>query len=37
MNNFLPEEASGLDPEVFEEPSDAEPLDEEEEELMVAL
>ena len=36
-NNFLPEGPSCLDPEVFEEPSDAEPLDEEEKELMAAL
>ena len=36
-NNFLPEEASALDPEVLEESSDAEPLDEEERELMAAL
>ena len=36
-NNFLPQGASGLDPEVFEKPSDAKPLDEEEEELIAAL
>ena len=36
-NNFLPEGVSGLDPEVFNEPSDAEPLDEEDEKLMAAL
>ena len=36
-NNFLPEGASAPDPEVFEEPSDAEPLGEEEEELMAAF
>ena len=36
-NNFLPEEPSAQDPGSLEEPSDAEPLDEEEEELMAAL
>ena len=36
-NNFLPEEPSAHDPEFLEEPSDTEPLDEEEEELMAAL
>ena len=36
-NNFLPKEASALDPEVLEESSDAEPLNKEEEELMAAL
>ena len=35
-NNFLPEEAIALYPEVLDEPSDKEPL-EEEEELMAAL
>ena len=36
-SNFLPERRSGPDPNVFEEPPDAEPLDEKEEELMAAL
>ena len=35
--NNLPEEASALDPEGLEEPSDAEPLHDEKEELMAAL
>ena len=36
-SSSLPEVASDPDPEIFEEPSDSEPLDEEKEELLAAL